>query len=417
MYAKRKGRQKRKTNQFLRFGMIFTICCLFIAVAYGYSSSTAVYIANEKVGFSKESGYPFTDEQGRMQVPLRATMDAYGCQTTWNEAEKTVILKKEEITVKVPIGKTYIFIDGIQKSTDTAALIENGRTYLPIRPVLEAFGANVRWDAKKNAVMITKNVNGELTVHFIDVNQADAILIDNKDFEVLIDGGNNKDGKAVVSYLKDYVDGPLDLVIATHPDADHIGGLDDVIEAYSVSKIIDSGAKKDTKTYEEYWQAAQNEANCQVLFDEDLTLDLGYGAKLQTIETGDGYKDANENSVVAQLNYGNVSLLLTGDMEKEAEKASLSKFEKVTVLKSGHHGSATSSSQNLLNILKPEYVIISAGKENSYAHPHRAVLERYFNSGATVFGTFRSGTIIMSTDGNTVSFNTNDPVVLSDAGD
>ncbi|HBF66232.1 MAG TPA: hypothetical protein DDW34_11420 [Clostridium sp.] len=96
------------------------------------------------------------------------------------------------------------------------------------------------------------------------------------------------------------MDGNLDLVIATHPDADHIGGLDDVIKAYDVSKIMDSGATRDTKTYGDYWQAAQNEPNCKVLFDNDMVLDLGHGANLKIIETGDHYKDVNDNSVVAQ---------------------------------------------------------------------------------------------------------------------
>ncbi|MEA5058196.1 MAG: MBL fold metallo-hydrolase [Anaerotignum propionicum] len=190
-----------------------------------------------------------------------------------------------------------------------------------------------------------------------------------------------------------------------------------MIKAYDVSKIMDSGATRDTKTYEDYWQAAQNEPNCKVLFDNDIVLDLGHGANLKIIETGDHYKDVNDNSVVAQLNYGEVSVLFTGDMEQEAEAASLSKFGKVNVLKAGHHGSKTSSSQRFLDILKPEYVVISAGKENSYGHPHKAVLERYLNSGATVYGTFRSGTIVMKTDGHSLSFQTNDPVTLGDAGD
>ena len=412
-----KKRGKKKSGRFLNIAVTITMLLLFLGVAYGNSATTSIYINQEKIAFSTQTGYPFTDNQGRMQVPLRATMDAYGCETAWNEGEKTVTLKKGETTVQVPIGKTYLFINGAKQPTDTAALVKDGRTYLPIRPVLEAFGAKVSWDEKKNAIRITQTMDSELTVHFIDVGQGDAILIDNKDYEVLIDGGNNKDGAAVAAYLTDYVDGNLDLVIATHPDADHIGGLDDVITAYAVSEIIDSGASKDTKTYKEYWQAAQNEQNCKVLYDEDMILDLDYGASLKIIETGDGYKDANDNSVVAQLNYGEVSVLFTGDMEQEAENASLSKFGKVNVLKAGHHGSRTSSSQSFLDILQPEYVIISAGKENSYGHPHKAVLERYFNSGATVYGTFRSGTIVMNTDGHSVSFQTNDPVILGDAGD
>lgn len=410
-------RGKKYVRKCINFSILLMSFYLFTGIVYAAPSTPSVYINNQNVPFSTVSGYPFTDNNGRMQVPLRATMEAFGCETAWSEAEKTVTLKKDNTTVQVPIGKNYLVINGKQKTTDTAALVKDGRTYLPIRSVLEAFGAKVNWDAKKNILDITQENDGELTVHFIDVGQGDAILIDNKDFEVLIDGGNNKDGKAIVTYIKEFIDGNLDLVIATHPDADHIGGLDDVIKAYDVSKIIDSGATKDTKTYQDYWQAAQNEPKCKVLYDDDMVIDLSYGATIKIIETGDNYKDVNDNSVVAQLNYREISVLFTGDMEQEAEAASLSKFGKVNVLKAGHHGSKTSSSQKFLDVLKPEYVIISAGKENSYGHPHKAVLERYFNNGATVYGTFRSGTIVMKTNGHSLSFQTNDPVTLEDAGD
>lgn len=408
---------KKHVRKCINFSILLMSFYLFTGIVYAAPSTPSVYINNQNVSFSTVSGYPFTDNNGRMQVPLRATMEAFGCETAWSEAEKTVTLKKDNTTVQVPIGKAYLVINGKQKTTDTAALVKDGRTYLPIRSVLEAFGAKVNWDAKKNILVITQENDGELTVHFIDVGQGDAILIDNKDFEVLIDVGNNKDGKAIVTYIKEFIDGNLDLMIATHPDADHIGGLDDVIKAYDVSKIIDSGATKDTKTYQDYWQAAQNEPKCKVLYDDDMVIDLGYGATIKIIETGDNYKDVNDNSVVAQLNYREISVLFTGDMEQEAEAASLSKFGKVNVLKAGHHGSKTSSSQKFLDVLKPEYVIISAGKENSYGHPHKAVLERYFNNSATVYGTFRSGTIVMKTNGHSLSFQTNDPVTLGDAGD
>ena len=381
-----------------------------------------IYVEDQKVSYTQSSGQPFLDNQERTQVPLRLTMETFGCAVSWNEPTKTAILKMDGKTVRVPVGKSYIEIDGVKKTTDTQAIVIDGRTYLPIRPVLEAFGATVTWDSTKNAVVVTKDgkttelAAGSLGVHFIDVGQADAILIDNGAFEVLIDGGNNKDGMAVVAYLKDYVDGDLDLLIGTHPDADHIGGLDDVLGAYDVRKVIDSGSAKETKTYTDYWTAVTSEPNCTVMEDSDMTLDLGSGVTLTLIETGDGYKDANDNSVVAQLSYGEVSVLLTGDMEKAAEAAALERFGKVTVLKAGHHGSSTSSSQAFLDRVQPQYVIISAGKNNSYKHPHKEVLERFFAANATVYGTFRSGTIVMTTDGKTVSFNTSDKVVLADAG-
>ncbi len=381
-----------------------------------------IIIENKKVAFTAQSGQPFLDENERTQVPLRAAMEAFGCTVRWDESAKTAIVEKNGVTVQAPIGTSYLIVNGQKKANDTSAVIKDGRTYLPIRAVLEAFGATVTWDAGKNAVLVTSgstaSTDRELTVHFIDVGQADAILIDYGTYEVLIDGGNNKDGETIVSYLKNYVDGNLELMIATHPDADHIGGLDDVLAAYQVDRIIDSGASKDTKTYKDYWAAALAEG-AQISYDEDMTISLGSGnaPTLTIIETGDGYTDSNDNSVVSLLEYGDVSVLLTGDMEKKAEAASLHKFTPVTVLKAGHHGSSTSSSQAFLDRVQPEYVIISAGKDNSYRHPHKAVLERFFQSGATVYGTFRSGTIRMTTNGRALSFDTNDPFILSDAGD
>lgn len=429
MEKKTKVKQKRRN---FYFSLLVLAAFTMFALSAVYASNTTVYIGENKVPFTAESGFPFTDGQGRMQVPLRSTMESFGCTVTWNNEEQKASLTKDGTTVEVPLGKSYLYMNGTQKATDTVALIQNGRVYLPIRPVLEAFGATLTWKADQNALFIssspatvspaaespaTETPAEKLNVHFIDVGQADSIFIDNGDYEVLIDGGNNKDGKTVATYLKDYVDGPLELMIGTHPDADHIGGLDDVLKAFDVETVIDSGGKKDTKTYEEYWKAVTSEPSCQVLYDEDKTLDLGDGVSLKIIETGDTFKDVNDNSVVAQLTYGSVSLLLTGDMEKEAEAAVLSKLSPVTVLKSGHHGSATSSSEQMLSITKPKYVVISAGKDNTYYHPHGKVLKRYADIGATVYGTFRSGSIVMTTDGKTVSFNTKDPVQLSDAGD
>lgn len=408
--------------------LLFTMT--FSNALSAFAQTSAVLIDGTPVPFTKESGSPFTDQQGRMQVPLRSTMEAFGCTVTWDGSKQEATVTKEDVTVQVPLGTRYLFVNGVKKPTDTSALMEQGRVYLPIRPVLESFGADLAWNAPENTLSITtfstpapqpprptSSIKADLSVHFIDVGQGDAIFIDYGTYEILVDGGNNKDGEAVVAYLKDYVDGPLELMIGTHPDADHIGGLDNVLLAYDVEKVIDSGEKKETKTYVDYWNAVTGEPNCQILYDENQTFDLGNGATLEIIETGDDYKDSNDNSVVALLTYGEVSLLLTGDMEKEAEAAAVSNLSPVTILKAPHHGSATSSAEEMLKITKPQYVVISAGQKNSYKHPHQVVLDRYAAIGATVYGTFRSGTIIMGTDGTNVSFNTNTIVQLSDAGD
>lgn len=124
--------------------------------------------------------------------------------------------------------------------------------------MLEAFGGYVSWNQAAQSVSVD-NTFPLLKIHFIDVGQADAALIDIGNTEVLIDGGNNANGQQVVNYLRPYVDGALDYVIATHTDADHIGGLDDVLAAYQVDTVIGSGDTSSTSTYRDYWAAVQSE--------------------------------------------------------------------------------------------------------------------------------------------------------------
>ena len=415
-------KKSRKPIWILAFSFIGAI---FFFIPTFLISIPTIYLNNEEIPYSLASGYPIQNEDGVLQTPLRLTMEEFGCEIVWNEEVQSTMLIKDNTSIEVPIDEKHIIVNGESRPIPIASTIKMGRTYLPIRPILEAFNAALDWDKEKNSVSITSEPSipdpstiptTEIMVHFIDVGQADSILIDNGTFEVLIDGGNNGSGDDIVDYIADYIDGPLDILIGTHPDADHIGGLDDVLKAYEVATIIDSGEKKETATYKDYWEAIENE-NADLIYDKNMTFDLGNDASLVLIETGDGYHDSNDNSVVAKLIHKEVSLLLTADMEKEAEQNSLSLFNDITVLKSGHHGSKTSSSQEFLDIVNPEYIIISAGIDNRYDHPHQLVLERYFETDAIVYGTFRSGTIVMTSNGTNVTFNTNDPVIIDDAGD
>ena len=246
------------------------------------------------------------------------------------------------------------------------------------------------------------------------VEDGDTILIDCGTTEVLIDGGDNGAGAAVAAYLAAYVDGPLDYLIATHPDADHIGGLDEVLAAYPVGEVIDSGRTSDTKTYADYWAAVQAEG-CTLSYDEDRILPLSDNTVLSLLETGDAWGDSNACSVVAQLTCGNVQVLFTGDMTAQVEAAALPLFGDIDVLKVAHHGSASSTSQAFLDVVRPECAVISYGQGNRYGHPTAQVLQRLLGQGISVYGTGKSGPIVLTTDGTTYSFNTSVTLTAHDA--
>lgn len=409
-------KKKKLLSLLLSIAVTFSVAVPAFSVPAFAADSIGVDINGVPVQFTESSGNVFIDSQNRTQVPLRATMEAYGCDVQWDASTRTGIVSKGGKTVTVPIGQKYITLNGNRIENDTAAVIQNNRTYLPIRAVVEAFGGYVDYDSATRTVEIDSQ-HPLLKVHFIDVGQADAALIDIGEVEVLIDAGNNSDGSTVVNYIRPYVDGELDLVIETHPDADHIGGMDDVLAAYEVGGAIISGDTSDTATFRDFYNALQNEPDCIYAEDADATIPLGYyDAYLNIVETGDNYSDSNDNSVVVELVYNNVKTLFTGDMSSDVENSNLSKFEDVDVLKVGHHGSAYSTSTAFLNVVKPEFAIISAGTGNNYGHPAASTLQRLFNINAKVLGTFKSETISLSTNGIDYNLNKSDYLTLSDAG-
>ena len=388
---------------------------LCLPVAAGATQSVGVIIDDQPVAFDDTYGYPFVDEAGRTQVPFRVTLESFGCTVSWDNDTRTAIAEKDGVVVAVPIGQDYILENGRQVPIDTTSRIRENRTYLPIRAVLEAFGAYVTWDQENQQVIATTGLP-LVRVHFIEVGQGDAALIDAGELEVLIDGGTNKAGPRLVEYLRGHVDGPLDYVIATHPDHDHIGGLDDVLAAFQVGEIIDSGYPNDTQSWTDYWAAVEAEPDCILSFDEDRIIPLTETAYLEIIETGDHWTTSNDSSIIAQLVCGEVTTLFTGDMTATAERESLALFRDVDVLKVGHHGSKSSTSQEFLEVIRPEYAVVSYKTGNTYGHPTAVVLQRLFDFGTTVYGTGKSGNVVLTTNGQAYSFNTNMALTLMDAG-
>lgn len=245
----------------------------------------------------------------------------------------------------------------------------------------------------------------ELTVHFINVGQGDATLITCGDHSMLIDAGDNNKGTTVQNYLQKQGIKKLDYLIGTHPDSDHIGGLDVIITKFDCGKIIMPDYTKDTATYRDVIDAMKYKGYKNILPIVGTSYQLG-DAEFTLIAPNNKYSDPNNNSVGLILKHGDKKFLFTGDAEEEAEADIVANGIDIScdVYQVGHHGSNTSSSIALLDASKPEFAVISCGEGNSYGHPRAEILNNFRARGIKVYRTDEQGTIIAKSDGHTITF-------------
>ena len=245
-----------------------------------------------------------------------------------------------------------------------------------------------------------------LKIHYIDVGQGDSELIQVNGKNLLIDAGPNESRDKLMSYLNKQNIKKLDYVIATHPDEDHIGGMGNVLKKYSIDKFYTPKKIVNTKTFEYMIQQLKNKNMKIDTPTPGVQLDLGKNTTAEILAPNSkSYPDTNNYSVVLKLTYGNTKFLFTGDAEKTSEMEMIDKNYDLSadVLKVGHHGSSSSTSQQFLDKINPKIAVISCGKNNKYGHPHKKTINKLKKKNIQIYRTDVSGTIILTSNGTKIS--------------
>ena len=255
---------------------------------------------------------------------------------------------------------------------------------------------------KDNNYEIVK-LDGDLLVYFIDVGQADSILIKSNDSYMLIDAGNNNDGEKLVKYFNALGIDEFEYVVGTHAHEDHIGGMDNIIKNFKIKNFYMPNATTTTQTFLEVLNALEDK---KVKFQTPkigTKLKLG-NSEIEVMSVKEKQEDLNDTSIVLKLTYNNISFLFTGDISSNVEKELLNKNIESTVLKVAHHGSKYSNSATFLKKVNPKYAVISCGINNDYNHPHDVVIEKLEKMNLKIYRTDQLGTIVAISDGNNITF-------------
>lgn len=249
----------------------------------------------------------------------------------------------------------------------------------------------------------------KLMISYMDVGQGDAAYINVNGNDILIDAGPRSDSKKLMEQLKAKNIDDFELVIATHPHEDHIGGMVDVFNEYDVENFYAPKVTHTTKTYQSLVKAIKNEGLQMKELKGGMVLDLGEGAEFEVFTPqSSSYEELNDFSPIMKLSFGETSYMFTGDAESHAEKEALAKYKNsldADVLKFGHHGSSSSSTPEFIEAVSPEYGIISCASDNKYGHPHKETLDTIKKYDIKTFRTDEDGEIILTSDGKTINFN------------
>lgn len=324
-----------------------------------------------------------------------------GCNKPESVSPKSDLVNEPGITVIYEVDNNILDNGVIDKEESS-------------EPVEEVPDAPLDSDTDNNTVETPSDspvdipAGSQLQVHFVDVGQGDCSLIICDGEAMIIDAGDNDKGTRVQKYLMDQGISNLKYVIGTHPDSDHIGGLDVVIYKFSCDNILMPDASSDTKTYLDVLSAIDSKGYKITTVGQGDTFTLGRASfGILSPVKGYPYAEDNNNSIVLRLDYYNNSFLFMGDAEYQPQQVMIYDDDinaKADVVKVSHHGANSGYMKGFYDEVNPEYAIISCGKGNKYGHPHSDVLNDFKNRGVKVFRTDEQGSIVAVSDGNNIFF-------------
>lgn len=259
---------------------------------------------------------------------------------------------------------------------------------------------------KDDKLDINSELGSLLQVKMIDCGQADSILLHTDKYNILIDAGEQKSATAIKKAIDNLGIKKIDLLIGTHPHSDHIGGMQTIVESYDIGTVMMYPTEHSTQTYTKLLEAISNKG-CDTIKATPGN-EYNYGdIKITVLGPSKTYDDLNDNSVVVLASFGDIDVLLTGDAGMESEKDYIEYIPgEVEILKVGHHGSETATSDNLLDTINPEMALISCGEDNKYGHPTQEVLDKLSKRGIDTFRTDLLGDITITTNGKQYTIET-----------
>jgi competence protein ComEC len=250
------------------------------------------------------------------------------------------------------------------------------------------------------------NNKDHLLVHFIDVGQGDSILIQINEKNMLIDAGTSESTNYLIDYLKKQKISKFDYIIETHPHEDHIGAMSKIINKFKVGKFYAPKITTNTKAFDDMISSLKQKSLKIIIAKAGLNLNLGNNIKCEILAPNNiSYKEVNNYSTVIKIDFGTTKFLFEGDAEKLSEDEMIAKGYNLScdVLKLGHHGSRTATSDEFLKKTNPKIAIISCGLNNDYGHPHKPTLTKLNAINSKIYRTDKDGTIVLESDGTKIS--------------